>query len=101
MEIIEPHSQESTNDSNVDKKILKIAKKRVAFKKHFMVYLIVIGFMWLVWLLSGGGYPWPVWAMAGWGIALAFQYVGTYKRGELFSVEEEIKQIHKEISDQP
>lgn len=38
---------------------------------HTSVYLIVIGFLVLIWLLtSPGGYFWPIWPALGWGVAV-------------------------------
>jgi hypothetical protein len=39
-------------------------------------YLLVIGLLWLVWLVSGAGYPWPVWPMLGWGVGVLGHHRG-------------------------
>ncbi len=39
--------------------------------RHIFVYVIVNGFLVVVWALSGAGYPWFLWVMAGWGLGLA------------------------------
>ncbi|NNC95676.1 MAG: 2TM domain-containing protein [Chitinophagales bacterium] len=92
MEVIENNNSKEPIEEN----IIKMAQRRVSFKKHLMSYLIVSCIFWSIWLVSGMGYPWPVWPMFGWGIAIAFNYMSAYKNSSLFSVENEIDQIKKE-----
>ena len=40
------------------------------FRIHLTVYVAVIGFLVVVWVLSGAGYFWPVWPAAAWGLGL-------------------------------
>jgi hypothetical protein len=44
---------------------------RTALEVHVRVYLVVIGFLCLIWLLAGASYFWPIWPALGWGLALA------------------------------
>ena len=43
---------------------------RAALLFHLGTYVIVNGFLVLIWLLAGGGYPWFLWVIFGWGILL-------------------------------
>ncbi|MBN2028264.1 MAG: 2TM domain-containing protein [Actinobacteria bacterium] len=55
-------------------------KQRLELWWHLGSYVIVNGFLVIVWAISGGGYPWFVWVMVGWGIGVAFhimQYLMT------------------------
>ena len=69
---------------NQDDLLWRIAKKRVKFKRHLASYIIVNGFLWLLWWFTEGrqGFgtemPWPAWSSLGWGIGLAFSYYGAY-----------------------
>jgi hypothetical protein len=47
-----------------------------AFWIHIAAFIIVIGFMWLVWLFEGGvsTYIWPVYPSGVWGIVLVAHY---------------------------
>jgi H+/gluconate symporter-like permease len=61
----------------------KIAKKRVAFKRSLIAYLIVNVFLWCLWAFTGmemtqNYIPWPLWCTLGWGIGIAFAYFGAY-----------------------
>jgi hypothetical protein len=73
---------------NRDENLWRIAKKRAAFKKHLATYIIINGFLWVVWLFTMGSpdftemnednIPWPMWSTLGWGIGLAFNYYNAY-----------------------
>lgn len=67
-----------------DPQMWDLAQKRAAFKRHLATYIIINGFLWLLWYFTAGngdsyrGLPWPIWSTLGWGIGLAFHYVGAY-----------------------
>lgn len=50
------------------------ARKRVQERRNLqggvVAYLVVNGFLVVLWTLTGGGYFWPGWVMAGWGIGM-------------------------------
>jgi eukaryotic-like serine/threonine-protein kinase len=50
-------------------------------KIHLRVYLLVNGFLIVVWALTGGGYFWPAWPIAGWGLGLALHGMPLLGRG--------------------
>lgn len=86
-----------------DNELWKIAKKRVAFKKHLATYIIMNTFFWALWLFSKGfngiefhGMPWPVWPGLGWGIGLAFNYFSAYHGENKHSVEKEYEKLKRE-----
>jgi hypothetical protein len=50
---------------------LRPQARRSAFGIHLRVYAVVIGFLCLIWLFTGGQDPfWPIWPALGWGLAL-------------------------------
>jgi hypothetical protein len=58
------------------------AEQRVSDRSHLLQhigsYIIINGFLVVVWALTGHGYPWFLWVMAGWGIGLAAHIVGYF-----------------------
>ncbi len=83
--------------SNLDQEQLKSdAQKRVDFKRHLLIYVMVITLLWVIWVFSGSGYMWPVWPTSGWGIAVLFHYIGVYHPFQLLSVEKEIGKLKQE-----
>ena len=64
-----------------DDQLWQQAKARAGFKIHFIVYVIIIGGLWAMWLIFGGvnQHPWPIYPTLGWGIGMVFNYFGVYK----------------------
>ncbi len=44
------------------------------FRSHLTVYVMVIGMLIGIWLLSGAGHFWPFYPAAGWGIGMGAHY---------------------------
>ena len=76
-----------------DKQLHELARKRVEFRRHLIVYLVINGVLWLLWYVTGSQYPWPVWPMAGWGIGLIFHYMFEYRSSSLLSEDEEYEKL--------
>ena len=85
-----------TMDTHTDTQLHELAHKRVEFRAHLIVYLVVNGALWLIWFVTGSGYMWPVWPMAGWGIGLLLHYLFEYRFSSLLSEEEEFKRLKKQ-----
>jgi 2TM domain len=63
--------------------VIKQLKKRHDFHIHLLVYVLVNGFLAVIWAVtSGHGFFWPVFPMAGWGIGLVLHAWDTYTRQE-------------------
>lgn len=62
-------------DTALRKKAEKRVKERMELLRHFGTYVVVNGFLVVVWALSGAGYPWFLWVMAGWGLGLAIHTI--------------------------
>ena len=80
-----------------DAQLHERARKRVEFKAHLVVYLVINGALWFTWWITGQGYIWPVWPLVGWGIGLLFHYIFEYRGSGIFSEEEEYKRLKKEL----
>ncbi len=73
----------SNRSETKNEQLWKIAKNRVAFKRHLVTYIIINSFLWLLWYFTDGkeeqnGIPWPLFSMLGWGIGLMFSYLKAY-----------------------
>jgi 2TM domain len=73
----------------------KRVKQKIELLSHIASYVIVNGFLWVIWLLAGRGYPWPLWVMAGWGIGLVFHIVGYFSGAKGDAAKE--KMVQKEM----
>ena len=82
-----------------DPHLWHLAQKRVSFRNHLAVYIIVNLFFWTLWYLTGArvydeeGLPWPVWPMIGWGIGLLFHFIGAYVNTGHSSLEKEYDKL--------
>lgn len=75
----------------------ELARKRVEFRRHLVVYFVIISILWMIWFLTGAGYIWPIWPMAGWGIGVIFHYMFEYRSSSFLSEEEEYKKLKREM----
>lgn len=81
-----------------DKQLWELAQKRASFKRHLVTYILVNGFLWIIWLLTAGrndynGIPWPVWSTFGWGIGIASHYFSAYVNPPGNSVQKEYEKL--------
>lgn len=86
-----------------DPRLWDIARRRAAFKRHLLVYLVMSVFFWVLWLLTGDGYhkgeiPWPVWPMFGWGIGIVFNYINAYNAVGNSGIEREYQKLKEQQS---
>jgi hypothetical protein len=60
------------------------ARKRVQHKRDFtaglVAYVVVNGFLVVIWLLTGQGYFWPGWVMAAWAMGILLDAYNTWIR---------------------
>ncbi len=84
-----------------DEKLLKIAKERVEFKRHLVVYIVVIGFLGLINLITSRQFPWFLFPAGGWGIGLIFHFLSVYgPLSESMSIEKEYQKLKKKKENQ-
>jgi hypothetical protein len=83
------------------------AEQQVKFKRHALIYGLVISGLWLIYLFDEDkaymNVPWPIYPTFGWGIGLLSHFLGVYNVISLpgFSVEREYEQLRKRQSEQP
>ncbi len=61
-----------SNDEVLRQRALKSLKAKQDFKVHLTSYLVVNGFLVVLWVVTGRGYFWPIWPILGWGVGLMF-----------------------------
>jgi signal transduction histidine kinase len=70
--------------SDAERQAYERARKRATaeagFFVHLMWYGIIIGFLFVINLLTGGfgGYPWFIWPALGWGFGIASHFAAVY-----------------------
>jgi len=79
-----------------EEKLRKIARERVEFKHHLVVYIVIIGFLGLINLLTSRHFPWFLFPAGGWGIGLIFHFLSAYgPLDRAISVEKEYQKLKK------
>lgn len=84
-----------------DDKLWKIAQKRVSFRRHLMVYILVNIALIVIWYLSRDPEKaksvttyWFLYPLCGWGIGLVLHYWNAYHDDDS-SVEKEFNRLKK------
>jgi len=71
-------------------KAVQQLKKRRDFRGHLLVYVLVNGFLVVIWAItSDHGFFWPVFPMGAWGIGLVMNAWDVYWRRDI--TEEDIR----------
>lgn len=82
-----------------DNELRKIARRRVGFKRHLAVYIVVILFLGLINLFTSRHFPWFLFCAAGWGIGVLFHLLFAYGfMGDALDIEREYQRLKNEIS---
>lgn len=82
-----------------DNQLHELARMRVEFRRHLVVYFVIIGILWMIWFLTGQGYIWPIWPMAGWGIGVIFHYMFEYRFSPFLSEKDEYNKLKRAMKD--
>ena len=82
-----------------DTQLHELARKRVEFRVHLVVYLVTNTALWIIWFVTSRGYVWPVWPMAGWGIGVVFHYLFEYHSSRFLSEEEEYEKLKRKMQE--
>lgn len=89
----------NTSNNYISEKKLEKAKERVesikSFYIHLAVYILVMGFLTILNLISGG-FPWVIFPLVGWGLGLLGHASEAFDYHPLFGKkweEKKIKQI--------
>jgi hypothetical protein len=61
----------TTRDTELRDRAIKRLKKQADFRAHLLIYLLVNGFLVVIWAVTGAGFFWPVFPIVGWGIGVA------------------------------
>ena len=69
-----------------EQRLWQIARARVKFQSHALVFVLVNAGLWALWALlpeARGRHdelPWPIWTSLFWGLGLALQGFAAYSR---------------------
>ena len=75
-----------SEDALREEAVTRLKKKR-DFAMHVLIYLLVNGFLVVVWAVTSGDFFWPIFPIAGWGIGLAANAWEVYGRRPISEAE--------------
>lgn len=89
---------DNQNTNNAEQRLWRFARRRVEFKRHFIVYIFVNLFLWCLWAFTGSKYgnnfiPWPAFVSFFWGIGLIFNFLGAYSGIKDSMIEHEYQKL--------
>ena len=84
-----------------DQILWSIAKKRACFKKSLFSYLLICGFLWALWLITGRPandaiMPWPAWITFWWGVGIVWQYANAYLVYSKANIQSEYEKLKRQ-----
>lgn len=82
----------------IDDAIMYRAKRKVGFKIHLTIYLIMISINWMIWYFSKSTYVWPIWPTLGWGIGIFFHWRGVYHSDKFLLGNKEVQNLQSNES---
>ena len=81
------------DDAELRKQAIHKLRRQRGFRTHLLVYLLVNGFLALVWgLTDRDSFFWPTWSLAFWGIFVVVNGVNAY-RPQTFSEDQIQRQM--------
>lgn len=89
--------------SEREKVIWKAAKKRVAFRRQLLSYIIFNVFLWAIWFIGDNiteehtsiWFAWPLWCTLGWGIGILYTYFEVFVFSRYNSIEKEFNKLNR------
>jgi hypothetical protein len=83
----------------LDSNLRRMARERVEFKKHLLVYVVVIGALWVINYLTQMNWPpvywWAMWPTLGWGVGLVLHGIGAYAGFDTVMAEREYRRLKR------
>lgn len=77
-----------------EKELRSKAEEVVSFKRHLLIYLMVIAGLFAIDYYDNGHIEWAYFAALGWGVGILSHYI-SIKSGGIFSVEKEMERLRK------
>lgn len=79
----------------IEQQIMETAKRRIGFKIHFSLFLILFPVNWIIWYATNTTYLWPIWPTLGWSLGIVVHWLGTYHSDKFLSLK---KQYERELN---
>ncbi|THB64910.1 MAG: helix-turn-helix domain-containing protein [Gammaproteobacteria bacterium] len=91
---------ENTNRISIEKdeaEALRNVRDIKGFYSHLIKYVVVIGILFVIDILTGKGINWFYWPALGWGIGIVFHGLSLFEKLSFFGTDWERKQVEKRL----
>ncbi|MDD1781146.1 2TM domain-containing protein [Enterovibrio sp. ZSDZ35] len=93
----EPDMTDEVKYTEEEERVMNQVRDIKGFYSHLVTYVLVIGMLFVINLLTSPEYIWAWWPAMGWGIGLVVQALNTFDVLNFFGPEWEKKQIEKRL----
>ncbi|KXF82308.1 2TM domain-containing protein [Enterovibrio coralii] len=93
----EPDMTEDVKYTEEEERVMNQVRDLKGFYSHLVTYVLVIGMLFVINLLTSPEYIWAWWPAMGWGIGLVIQALNTFELLNFFGPDWEKKQIEKRL----
>ncbi|SKA69431.1 2TM domain-containing protein [Enterovibrio nigricans] len=93
----EPDMTDEVKYTEEEERVMNQVRDIKGFYSHLVTYVLVIGMLFVINLLTSPEYIWAWWPAMGWGIGLVIQALNTFDVLNFFGPEWEKKQIEKRL----
>ncbi len=80
-----------------EQQVIEYVRDIKGFYTHFIKYVVVIIFLFIINLITNPGYIWVWWVVMGWGIGVVAHGLSVFEVFNMFSPKWEKKQIEKRL----
>lgn len=85
-------------ESEKEKELWKLARKRAGFKRYLAVYVILMTAFWVFWYFTdhqdeNSGLPWPIFPTMAFSIGVMYSFLNAYVFSNYNSVEREYERL--------
>ena len=91
------HSTTPPQIDEQEEKTLAYVRDIKGFYNHLIHYVLVIGVLFIINLMTGSGYWWVVWPMLGWGIGIVSHAINVFELFSFFGPQWEKRQVEKRL----
>jgi hypothetical protein len=87
------HGQPDVVADPLEARARRRLKQKRDFAGHLLVYIMVNGFLVIIWAITSGGFFWPVFPIVGWGIGVVMNAWDVWRNDDFTDAE-----IHREMA---
>jgi hypothetical protein len=93
----EENAMKEQKVSAEEEEALNYVRELRGFYSHLIKYLVIVGFLFVLNILTNPDYIWAKWVALGWGLGVCSHAMGVFEIGNFFGAGWEKKQVEKRL----